>query len=82
MEEKKKFNINPLQGNKDDKGGKPKFNIYWVYGILAVSFILINIIFSGSDTSKIDWLKFEKMVKDHDVEAIVVVNKEVAHSSI
>ncbi|MDX2442240.1 MAG: ATP-dependent zinc metalloprotease FtsH [Bacteroidales bacterium] len=78
MEEKKKFNINPLQGKNDDKGGKPKFNVYWIYGILAVSFILINIIFSGSDSSKIDWLKFEKMVKDQDVEKVVVINKDAA----
>ncbi|MCD6597355.1 MAG: ATP-dependent zinc metalloprotease FtsH [Bacteroidales bacterium] len=78
MEEKKKFNINPLSGKKDDKGKKPKFNIYWIYGILAVSFLLINLLFTGSDTSEIDWRRFENMVKDHDVEKIVVVNKDIA----
>ena len=77
MEEKKKFNINPMSGKKDD-GKKPKFNIYWVYGILAIAFLLINLLFKGADTKKIDWRRFENMVKDHDVEKIVVVNKDIA----
>jgi len=78
MEEKKKFNINQFSGKKDDKGKKPKFNIYWVYGILAISFLLINLLFSGSDTKIIDSRRFEDMMKDHDVEKIVVVNKDIA----
>jgi cell division protease FtsH len=78
MEEKNKININPMSGKKNEKGNKPKFNIYWVYGILAVSFILINLLFSGTDVRKIDWNRFEKMVEDHDIDKIVVVNKEIA----
>ena len=78
MEEKKKFNINQFSGKKDDKGKKPKFNIYWVYGILAILFLLINLLFSGSDTKKIDSRRFEDMMKDHDVEKIVIINKDIA----
>lgn len=81
MDKKKKYNFNPLLGNKDgkDKGKGPKFSIYWIYGILALAFILMNIIFSGSGSKKIDWLRFEReMVSKHHVERIVVINKEIA----
>jgi cell division protease FtsH len=79
MENKQKQNTNPKKGKNNDKGPSPKFNIYWIYGILAVAFILINIFFSGSGASKIDWQRFEReMVQNHDVEKIVVVNKEIA----
>ncbi len=81
MDKKKKYNFNPLLGNKDgkDKGKGPKFSIYWIYGILALAFILMNIVFSGSGSKKIDWLRFEReMVSKHHVERIVVINKEIA----
>ncbi|MEA1896121.1 MAG: ATP-dependent zinc metalloprotease FtsH [Bacteroidota bacterium] len=73
--------MNSLFGKKSNKdGGGPKFSIYWIYGILAVVFIFINIIYSGSGTAKVDWQRFEReMMKDHEVEKIIVVNKEIAH---
>ncbi len=81
MENKKKQNMNSLFGKKTNKdGGGPKFSIYWIYGILAVVFIFINIIYSGSGTAKIDWQRFEReMMKDHEVEKIIVINREIAH---
>ena len=81
MENKKKQNISSLFGKKSDKdGGGPKFSIYWIYGILAVVFIFINIIYSGSGTAKVDWQRFEReMMKDHEVEKIIVINREIAH---
>ncbi len=80
MEDKNKQNLNSLFGRKTGKdGGGPKFSIYWIYAILAVVFIVINIIYSGSGTAKVDWQRFEReMMKDGDVEKIVVVNKEIA----
>lgn len=81
MENKKKQNLNSLFGKKTNKdGGGPKFSIYWIYGILAVVFIFINIIYSGSGTAKVDWQRFEReMMKDHEVEKIIVINREIAH---
>jgi len=70
-----------LFGKKTNKdGGGPKFSIYWIYGILALVFIFINIIYSGSGTAKVDWQRFEReMMKDHEVEKIIVINREIAH---
>ncbi len=79
MDKKDKQNINPLKGLKDKKSNGPKFSIYWIYGILAVGFILVNIFFSGTGSNKIDWQRFEReMVQNHDVEKLIVVNKEIA----
>ncbi len=73
---------NNLFGNKDPKLGsspKPKFNIYWIYGIIILGFIFINIYVGVRHVEEISWNQFENdMLKEHDVEKIVVVNKERA----
>lgn len=81
MENKKKQNKNILFGKKTSKdGGGPKFSIYWIYGILALVFIIINVIYSGSGTARVDWQRFDReMMKDHNVEKIIVINSEIAH---
>ncbi len=54
----------------------PKFNFYWIYGIIAVVFIALQ--FAPKDaalkTSKTKF--FTEMLPSHDVEKLVVVNKE------
>ncbi|MFN4082480.1 MAG: ATP-dependent zinc metalloprotease FtsH [Bacteroidia bacterium] len=56
----------------------PKFNFYWIYAIVLVIFIAIQ--FMPHDvalkTTKIEFIN--KMVLSHDVEKVVVVNKERA----
>ena len=71
---KKEENKNPLL-NKDNK---PKFNIYWIYGIIAVLFIGLQFLDFSSNLKEINWLQLDDMLKAHDVEKIVVVNKEKA----
>lgn len=71
--------------NKDNKSGKPKlpqlpkFNFYWIYAIIAVVFFII-IQFGEHDSSlKTTWFNVKNdMLSTHDVEKIVVVNKEKA----
>jgi len=61
------------------KGGKSKVNAYWIYGLIAVVFIFLNIMSSGSKLPIIDWYKFEDtMLKTHDVSRIIVVNGKYA----
>jgi cell division protease FtsH len=61
------------------KPGKSKFNPYWIYGILAIVFIGIQIMGTDSALPVIDWYKFEDtMLKQHDVSKIVVVNGKYA----
>jgi cell division protease FtsH len=57
---------------------KPKFNFYWIYGILAVIFIGIQFINFGSGAKETNWGELKLMLEDGDIGKIVVVNKEFA----
>jgi AFG3 family protein len=62
------------ESNKNNLG-KPKFNIYWIYGLIALVFIGIQFINFGSEAEKIDWKRFkEEMLSQNDVKKVVVVN--------
>jgi len=72
---------NKNQNNPKDnlpQGKKPKFNIYWVYGLIAVFFIVLQFLGTGADPKDITWDRFERdMLRTHDVEKLIVVNKEL-----
>ncbi len=62
-----------------DKNLKPKFNSNWIFAILIVSFLAINLFYGGSKTiPKVQIPEIKKMITNHDIERIVVVNKETA----
>jgi AFG3 family protein len=70
------------QDKKPDENGngrKPRFNLYWIYGIIALAFIAIQIFGTGSRPMEINFQQFERdMLRAGDVEKIEVVNREVA----
>jgi len=73
-QDKKKFNTK-LPNNAP----KPKFSIYWVYGVIAVIFIALNFSNMGEKVEDIGWGRFETdMLKKDDVEKIIVVNWKYA----
>ena len=78
--EKNKKNISPnKQSDNNDKKQPPKFNIYWIYGIIAISFIAITFWNSGGQMQEITWQRFEReMLQNRDVAKITIVNKERA----
>lgn len=76
MAENNNNNQNPEK--KPDKILKPKFNSNWVFAILAISVILFNILYSGKTIPKATTSKIKEMVANHDIEKIIVVNKELA----
>ena len=85
MAEQKKDNTPPKKESnnpfskltgKDPK--KPKFNFYWIYGILAVVFIGIQFLNWGGTAEKTDWRALKDMLYEGDVEKIILVNKETA----
>jgi len=67
----------PTQG-RDDKNAKPRFNSNWIFAILAISIILFEIIFSGKSSQKATSRMLRDMVDHHDIEKLVVVNRELA----
>ncbi len=58
---------------------RPKFNIYWIYGIIGIAIIGTYLMSMGSKAEEISWQRFEnEMLNNYDVERLVVVNKERA----
>jgi len=58
---------------------KPFFNIYWIYGLIAVAIFGIQFIPFGQGPEEITWVKFEKeMLQTREVEKIIVVNRDKA----
>lgn len=76
----------PLLGGGGNKpSGKPKFgfSIYWIYAVIAIIFIALQV--SGSFKNGMAELKmkdFIEMVKANEVEKIVVVNESFAKITI
>lgn len=60
--------------NPAGKGKKPKFSIYWVYGIIALIFIILQFFNMGSSSVQTDIGKFKEMMKQGDIEKVEVVN--------
>jgi len=76
MTEENKNTPNNQNDRKEPKI-KPKFNIYWIYGLIAVAFIGIQFVNLGQDPKEISRGKFEnEMLKANEVEKIVVVNQQ------
>ena len=74
-------NNNPKAPKKNPGGSKntPKFNLVYVYGILLVAFFAIQYLTSGGAPVETSWQEVKKtMLKNGDVEKIVVVNKSQA----
>ncbi len=60
------------------KSKKPKFSFYWIYAILAIVFITIQVMNYNSTVKEISWPKLEEFLIKQDIEKIVIVNKEQA----
>ena len=63
---------------KKNFSNKPKFNIYWVYGLLFVLFLGMNFINIGGNLKEIAWNRIEQIAQNGDIRKVVVVNRELA----
>ncbi len=69
----------PDDGSGKSPESKPKFNVYWIYGIIALAIIGTYLLNMRGGPEEISWQHFEKdILSTHDVEKIVIVNKERA----
>jgi len=78
-EQKKQQNTSPTPDDKSGKGNgpKPKFNVYWIYGIIGLAIIGTYFLRMGDGAEEITRRQFEsEMLASRDVDKIIIVNKE------
>lgn len=69
----------PNLGNFKPGGKSPKFNPYWIYGVIIIIFLVIQYFSLGSGPVETNWQEVKNtMIENHDIEKIVVINKEEA----
>jgi cell division protease FtsH len=68
---------NNTSKNKNIK--PPKFNFYWIYGIVFVLFIGYQFFNANTSSKKINQNEFREILRDGDIEKIVIVNKDIAN---
>ena len=71
---------NNSRDNRTPNGDGPKFNSYWIYGIIAL--VLLGMNFLAFDTSKnepISEQELKIMVQKGDVKNLKIINKSIAH---
>ncbi len=75
-------NKNPgLFGNqgKGNKSGKPQFNIYWIYGLIALLIFMLQFLNFGNNPKETNWGQLKNvMLQNNDVEKIIIVNGKKA----
>jgi cell division protease FtsH len=75
--EYKKDSEEKNKGTGDNK--PPKFNYYWIYGIIALLLLGLNFYqFSNPNTKKMDRNTFTSALKNQDIEKLEVVNEKFA----
>ena len=60
-----------------NKGPKRSFNFYWIYGIIILVILSINLFQYGGGMMKIDPTEYQQMLDSGDVQRIVVMNDQV-----
>lgn len=76
MAENENKNKGPVKAPEPNM--KPKFNSNWIFAILIISFLAINLIYGGKTTPKIQTRQLKEMISNKEIERIVLVNKEYA----
>ncbi len=73
--------MNDVENNekKNDEKERPKrsFNFYWIYGIIILVILSINLFNYSGGMVPIDPTEYQKMLAAGDVERIVVVNDQI-----
>ena len=70
---------------EDKKINKPKFNPYWIYGIVIT--VLLGMSMFGGDNnwqsiSKTNISDFERFLNQEDVAEVVVINQKIARVTL
>jgi AFG3 family protein len=63
-------------GGQHKPDNKPKFNTYWIIGIVLLALIGMQFLSNTNTMVETDSNKFFEMLKSGDIEKLVIVNKE------
>lgn len=69
-----------MENENEKKGNQgPKFSSYWIYGVIALLLLAVNIFgFSDSKSKEIDHQRMRQMIQDQAIEKLVIVNEKIA----
>lgn len=76
--ENKQFTNLKKKASQGTGGPKKPFNFYWIYAIIGVILISLNLFNWGGAMADINLSEFEQMVTSEEVERVVVYNKQMA----
>ena len=65
--------------NKTPKGGKPKmfrFNLYWMYGLIFIMLVALDMTNDSSGTKELGWTEFQKLAQENVFDKMTVYNKK------
>jgi len=65
-------------GNSGGDNSKKPFNFYWIYAIIGVVLISLNLFNWNGNMTDINLSEFEEMVKEDEVERVIIYNKQMA----
>ena len=64
-------------GNDKDKSKLPKFNFYWIYGMIAIALLLLLQLDFGQGAHEVNYSTFvDRIITSGDVKQIVIVRNE------
>ena len=67
-----------IEPNKRKPNTAPKFNIFWIYGLIALFIVGWGLFNGGGNPLEITWATFKnQIITSGDVQKVEVVNKEV-----
>ena len=70
------------EDTNDNRPKKKNNNFYWIYGAIALVFILLQIFSMQGNLKDTNWSELKEMIKNEDVKKIIVVNEEYAEITI
>lgn len=63
-------------GINKPKSLKPKFSFYWIYALLAVLIIGMQMMSWNNTTKDVGWGEVKKMLQSKHINKVILVNKE------
>ena len=68
--------------NKENNNPQKKFNFnsYWIYGIIILAILAVNLSVSmSSKTEEISMGQLERMAEDGDIDSMIIINNHEGH---